>query len=1098
MSTKLAILKREIPKLEKELKLYKKADYRYNETEKKIHTYKGSLKIITEKSKGEIIKYKNMIKKFDKSSIDEDKFYTLDMPKPKYISWAKVVELLNYTDTHYKVLQVGNNNYTLSDKAKPKLIKRLNKEGVIVENLSGEGSDTEVTYEILKDNFTTLKISNNPKNFTKQIKEVKKMKKSLFKNRKSKTVGGGKMFKYTHNLDLLDLSRYQIYNKLNNESNQNICFINCMIQSNLFDEPTINRARNIIKTDRVRSKDLQELAIKLNFQLMIGIYDIKTKISDYHNYNKEVGDLPILKVNLVDEHYFINDNKTNITSYALEHYDELKNVKDFHNITGYQSNGSFKRYKDRYISSLELVKYLYENKDKLLNKIDQSSFKRNYVKGVEINNLDYEFEQTQEIEYKEKDNLDSKEWDHIYLDFEACTKDEDGTNLKYHQPYQVCAIRKEGGKNKNKKVDKFYFEGEDCGLSLLYKITKDSVLIAHHFKYDLNFIFKYTVYDRTCERDGRFITGSSKFYNKYTGKTYNIIYRDTYHMIGGALKDFEKKFDIKDMAKDIIPYYIYTPTSVIINDYSIDKALEDINLKKEEDKKQFLKNIKDWNLETKEGYFDHMQYSKIYCMQDVNIMMTGYEKFKEWMKKITGLNIINYSTISSIAYHYGVKEGCFEGCFNMTGVPRLFIEKCVIGGRTMSSNNESIELEERIQDFDGVSLYPSAMSQMGFLKGKPKILKDDQLSYDIIKNFDGYFIEINIKDVKKTYKFPLMSKVNENSGVREFLNSHRGSYYVDKISLEELIEYHNIDFDIIRGYYYNDGRNYKIKETITYLFEERLKQKKEKNPIQEVYKLLMNSIYGKTLLKFDPKEIRYISNEEDALGYVCRNYDYLNNYNKLNDCQKYRIESIKTIEEHFSAPHIGCEILSMSKRIMNSVMCLAEDIGCTMLYQDTDSIHILEKDIDKLEKAYLKKYNKNLIGKNLCQFHCDFDFKCDEGKSPVSVHNITVSKKTYIDKVECIRNNKIEYEYHMRLKGVPKRSILDKVNKDYNGDPIALYRDMMNNIEVEFDLLCDESKPMFQFNKDYTVNNKNEFKRKFKLSREVLEDNDNDDNILDE
>jgi hypothetical protein len=1083
MSSKIQILKREIPKMEKELKQYKKADYRYVETQKRIQAYKGSLEIIESKAKDELKKYKKMINKFDASSTNENKFYSLDIPKPKYISWAKVIELLNYTDTHFKVLNVGNVNYTLSDEAKPKLIKRLKKGGEVLAQ-AGTGSDAEVHYEILQDNFTSLKVSNNPKNFVKQIREVNKMKKSLFKKqRKSKKVGGGKMFKYTHNLDLLDLSRYQIYNKLDSNSNLEVCFINCMIQSKLFEEHEINRAKNIIKTDRVRTKDLEQLAIKLNFKLMIGIYDIDTKTSNYYKYN-DIDFVPTLKVNLVDEHYFINDNKTNITSYALEHYDELKNVKDFHKITGIQKNGSYKRYDNRYISSLELVKYLYEHKDKLLKKIDQSSFKRNQVKQVEINNLEYTYEQTQSIEYVEKEDLDNKEWDHIYLDFETCTKDDEGNNLKTHLPYQICATRKE---------EKFYFEGEDCGLNLLYKIKKNSVLYAHNFKYDLNFIFKYTICDSVCERDGRFITGTSKFYNKYSGKTYEIRYRDTYHMIGGALKDFQKKFDIKNMTKDVIPYYIYTPTSIKLDDYSIDKALKDINLKDDEDRTQFLKNIKDWNLETKKGYFNHMQYSKIYCAQDVHIMKTGYETFKKWMKEITGLNICNYSTISSIAYHYGVKEGCFDGCFNVSGSPRLFIEKCVVGGRTMCNDNVSSETFERVQDFDGVSLYPSAMSQMGFLKGKPKILKEDQLLYDIIKNFDGYFIEIDIKDVKKEYKFPLLSKVNDKTGVREFLNSHRGSYYVDKISLEDLIEYHHIDFDIIRGYYFDEGKNFKIKETITYLFNERVKQKKLKNPIQEVYKLLMNSIYGKTLLKFDPKEIRYISNEEDALGYVCRNYDYLNNYNKLNDCQKYRIQSIKTIDEHFSAPQIGCEILSMSKRIMNSVMCLAEDEGCTMLYQDTDSIHILEKDIDKLDKAYFKKYRKNLIGKDLCQFHCDFDFKHDDGKDPVSVHNITVSKKTYIDKVECIRDNKIVYEYHMRLKGIPNRCILHKIKSDYNNDPMALYKDMKNNIEIEFDLLCDSSKPMFQFNKDYTVNSKNEFKRKFKLDREVIEEDDAND-----
>jgi hypothetical protein len=38
--------------------------------------------------------------------------------------------------------------------------------------------------------------------------------------------------------------------------------------------------------------------------------------------------------------------------------------------------------------------------------------------------------------------------------------------------------------------------------------------------------------------------------------------------------------------------------------------------------------------------------------------------------------------------------------------------------------------------------------------------------------------------------------------------------------------------------------------------------------------------------------------------------------------------------------YIGAFILSMSKRIMSEVMCLAEDNGIEIYYQDTDSMHI--------------------------------------------------------------------------------------------------------------------------------------------------------------
>lgn len=41
-------------------------------------------------------------------------------------------------------------------------------------------------------------------------------------------------------------------------------------------------------------------------------------------------------------------------------------------------------------------------------------------------------------------------------------------------------------------------------------------------------------------------------------------------------------------------------------------------------------------------------------------------------------------------------------------------------------------------------------------------------------------------------------------------------------------------------------------------------------------------------------------------------------------------------------------VLSMSKRIMNEVMCTAEDIGCKIYYQDTDSMQMSKEDVEKL------------------------------------------------------------------------------------------------------------------------------------------------------
>ena len=104
-----------------------------------------------------------------------------------------------------------------------------------------------------------------------------------------------------------------------------------------------------------------------------------------------------------------------------------------------------------------------------------------------------------------------------------------------------------------------------------------------------------------------------------------------------------------------------------------------------------------------------------------------------------------------------------------------------------------------ISDFDGVSLYPSAMYRMtGLLKGKPKVL--NTTDYNTIKNYDGYFVEIKIHNIPIKRAFPLVSEKNED-GIRLFSNDIHNTIIVDKIQLEDLIEFHGLslyDFTIIR------------------------------------------------------------------------------------------------------------------------------------------------------------------------------------------------------------------------------------------------------------------------------------------------------------
>ena len=165
----------------------------------------------------------------------------------------------------------------------------------------------------------------------------------------------------------------------------------------------------------------------------------------------------------------------------------------------------------------------------------------------------------------------------------------------------------------------------------------------------------------------------------------------------------------------------------------------------------------------------------------------------------------------------------------------------------------------------------------------------------------------------------------------------------------------------------------------------------------------------------------------------------------------------------------------MSKRIMNEVMCLAYDIGCKIYYQDTDSMHIVKEDLERLEHAFEEKYHRPLKGTNLGQFHTDFASFTGREDVQHAIESIFLMKKMYIDKL-LMSDGTIEHMF--RGKGLTTNSILALAEEKFNGDLMALYEDLFTGDKLTFDLT--KGQPCFRMNKDFTVLNINSFKRMIK------------------
>lgn len=685
----------------------------------------------------------------------------------------------------------------------------------------------------------------------------------------------------------------------------------------------------------------------------------------------------------------------------------------------------------------------------------------------------------------------TEQYQNIYLDlecgFEEFTEiDTAGKTItkSKHIPYCICYVDDQNNQHK--------FKGPNCIVDCLNTFDGRYRIYCHNMKYEIQFIFKHltTLPDKNnslsvSRGNGTYYQAKGYYQNPVTQVYSELFFKDSYKLISQPLSKFGKIFQLQ-VSKDICPYDLYTIDNIFKETESISKALQYI---KPEDKEQFKRNVTKY--QTGPDEFKHIDYSVDYCILDCIVTKQGVEKFREWIYRVTLLDIHDLLTIASVAHNYFIETGCYNNCYKISNVPRHFIQRCVVGGRVMCRDNTKQRVKGKIQDFDAVSLYPSAMYRIGqlggFLQGKPILLQPEQLNLAYLNQQSGYFIEIQVTETKTDLHMPLLS-TKDDDGIRTFTNQSIEddpiNIYVDKFQFEDLIKFQEIEYTIIRGYSFNSGRNNTICSVIQKLFNERLyhkgkhdkngnplppNQHRTKNPIETVYKLMMNSSYGKTIQRAYDTKTSVIKGHEPYLKQITDKYFDIKTIESIEGSDIYIFDMHSSVNQHFSLPHVGSEILAMSKRIMNEVICTAEEEKIPIWYTDTDSMHINHDDIPTLELKFESKYQRKLIGKTLGQFHSDFD--SDKGTVLYSIELIALTKKVYIDKL-LLSNN--QHDYHIRMKGISKDAILA-----INQDPMKIYEDLYNGLKISFNLCAN--RPVFEFKKGMGVNKVTTFIREIQI-----------------
>lgn len=940
----------------------------------------------------------------------------------------------------------------------------------------------------------------------------------------------GRFFPHTNTTDL-DLSKYQIYNqeqayKLDNREH---CLIHTLLECGI-DKAIANEIKFTFKSGcNFKKTDLKQVAEIIKKCIVLHSIKPDGKIKK----QKFNGGDDIINIAIHENHYFIYE-ETIYSKFFINNYEKCKDMNNKFNIVKLDK-GKYPQYADnRKINSLQMInKLLSQNLFEKLDMImfEESSTHQQVREHIFLGNIENEQEpcdikQTDEDEDKEEE----KPKKIFYADCESFVN---GNNHELYllgcandindfvSIYNVC-----DEVNKNQNVGETQYLVYRWLKAITRSGKQNALVYFHNLKYDYHLLEPYINIKNKCEKDG-------SLYNVII--TYNkceIELRDSYKILPFALSKFTKEFDLNEKCKkhdkckecekikeicdkclDCKDCKIYAKKEAINYTYykkenndkhiSINNYLNGLSKK---EKEIFKKNVKrEYTYDSYTKFFNPTSYYIDYLKLDCLVLKKGIQKFNTLIQEITEnkMSVYECLTISSLTDKYMFEEGSYDGVYKVKGNLRAYIAKAVYGGRVcVNKKYKKKIIEGKISDYDGVSLYPSAINrlcrELGLPKGKAVRYTKEELKNWNTKLYSILTIKIN--KVNKIQQMPFIAHKNEE-GLLEYTNeAPKETLIIDSITLQDYIKFHKIDYELLDGVYWNNGNNKKMGEVIQRLFNARLQAKKDKKTaLSNTIKLMLNSAYGKTIMKKSKTETKIIKTEENKYdkktkkwikkdkmtqfkNYVYNNFNTIKTWRPMNEtCIE--VEKI-CADNSYNRGHIGCAILSMSKRIMNEVFDVANDNEYPIYYTDTDSLHCNLKDVPKLEAKYKERYNKELNGKQLEQFHTDFDL--DGAKSEIyATKSIFLGKKSYLDVLESKdENGNTINGYHIRLKGITEAG-LKHASKKYINSYEGLYTDLARGKKIEiflnpYDTDEEKQKVMFEY-VDGKVRTKKLFSRKVKF-----------------
>ena len=595
------------------------------------------------------------------------------------------------------------------------------------------------------------------------------------------------------------------------------------------------------------------------------------------------------------------------------------------------------------------------------------------------------------------------------LDLDAKTVDEDPAHVHVFEGKDVVR------RLFSKVVDIIKAKETQLGHKLTHK-----VVYFHNLKYDRTLFEKDPNMRITnvCDKDSTVYSIKVRF----MGCNFQI--RDSYKLIPEALRNFASAYSLPAslQKKEYSVYTFFAPENAR-DEYAcsprqyVSSRVFDGDRAKDDDLRQDYIAKLTQHLQTLRGtpivctglccegtgHFHPWLLYKDYLKFDVLILAAGLLTFRREMLHITDneLDPLQSLTLPSFANRYMGHNGSFDGTYELASELRAYQGQAVAGGRVyVSQRAEGKHLRGKFAYLDAVSLYPSAILYVceqlgGFPTGPCQMLAPDQLNYAfLLAHATEYTVTIEITRIgKKQRDIPFIKVQLKDSidYVNDLPDGKPIQATVDRVTLEDWIEFHAIEFAVLQGMYWSEARNTAFGAIQRKIFDGRLQAKKAGQVARAgIYKLIGNSAYGKTIQKTSPTDKLMIpcfrvsddGNERSECNYRLTLYNNLHLIKTFRFVGEHQIEATRFKADHsFSLSHIGSQVLAASKRLMNRVFNLASDMGLNLYYTDTDSFVCDHDAVPRLAAAFAVRYGTPLLGKDMMQFHSDFTFKLPNGKA---------------------------------------------------------------------------------------------------------------------